>query len=516
MSHNMDAAIAHKKLHPKQSYTKVAEKFNVPSSTLYDRVTNTHAPRGINTQRNLSVIQETALLDKINSYAARGTLLTPRHIKQLAQILCGHSVGINWTSTFLRRHRDKVSSKYYRIQELSRLKADIPENRQAFYALVKEVLDTGMYASHDIYNDDETGFELTAKHRQRRVAPVDIPSTKAHAALASSVHITVIASISTCDAPIPPYIIYPGKNLIENWWKIQDPAPKQIATVTDSGFSNSFTFKQWLTDCFEPATGPRANGHRRLLFLDGHDTHYQVDFLEACWSHNIVCIILPANLTSVFQPLDVNFFVRLKQEYENQISDYQLGTDAASIPKDLFYCWHQRAWKASTTSRQIRSAWARTGLFPLSQAIMGARPVTPEQQIAPIELRTPQSIRSIKAIERAVRRHEISPTTALLKVGKTCEKTIAEKTLQEDVNKRQAAEKLEKAARGGKRQRFTQGQVYDQKYQEEHAEELAERKEQEMERREKRKQAANAKGKRQGHDDDQSCVAGPSYSASNS
>lgn len=135
----MDKAIVYKLQHPSESYSAVAVRF-VPPSTLHDHMTNTHASRGHGTRRDLSIIQEDALLDKINAYAMWGTLLTPHDVTELAHALCGHTLGRNWTSTFLTPYSDKVSSKFYRIQELARLKADTPSNRQAFYQLVSELV----------------------------------------------------------------------------------------------------------------------------------------------------------------------------------------------------------------------------------------------------------------------------------------------------------------------------------------------------------------------------------------
>ena len=133
---NMDAAIARKHENPQEPILQVAASSHVASSTFHDRLTGKHGPRGEKGSRVLSVEQERVLLDKINDYAERGTLLSPAHITQLATALAGHTLGKNWTGTFLLRHKDSVNSKFYRVQEVSRLNADTPENRQAFYSLV--------------------------------------------------------------------------------------------------------------------------------------------------------------------------------------------------------------------------------------------------------------------------------------------------------------------------------------------------------------------------------------------
>ena len=136
----MDAAISYKRAHPSDSVSSVAARFEIPSSTFHDHLIETHAARGVRQPCNLSIIQEDALLDKINAYAKRGTLLTPGNITQLAKALCNHDLGRNWTTTFLRRHRDRVSSRFYRVQELARLKSDTPSNRAAFLDLASHSL----------------------------------------------------------------------------------------------------------------------------------------------------------------------------------------------------------------------------------------------------------------------------------------------------------------------------------------------------------------------------------------
>ena len=158
----MQAAFSEKHLSTQKSYRKVADAFEIPSSTLHDRSTGKHASPGERVHRSLSIPQEDALIDKINSYADRGTLLTPAHISDLAKALCDHEMGVNWTTRFLSRHKSRVSSKFYRIQEVARLKADTFENRQAFYALV---------SVHPCFSIEI----LTIDRSKRRLIPVSTP-----------------------------------------------------------------------------------------------------------------------------------------------------------------------------------------------------------------------------------------------------------------------------------------------------------------------------------------------------
>lgn len=133
----MQQAVVYKQQHPSETYAAVAHRFLVPASSLHNRLMETHAPPGVHWPRHLSIEQEDALLDKIKAYATRGTLLTPGHMTQLAQALSEEPLGRNWTSTFIRQHTRRPYPAFYRVQEIPRLKADTPSNRQAFYILVR-------------------------------------------------------------------------------------------------------------------------------------------------------------------------------------------------------------------------------------------------------------------------------------------------------------------------------------------------------------------------------------------
>jgi len=72
---------------------------------------------------------------------------------------------------------------------------------------------------------DEVGLNLSTARRTRRVASTT-SSSKSQSSLADDIHISVIAAISTTDSPVPPFIIYPGGNVMEKWVCLKDDEPK--------------------------------------------------------------------------------------------------------------------------------------------------------------------------------------------------------------------------------------------------------------------------------------------------
>ncbi|ADV23647.1 Hypothetical Protein CGB_G6130W [Cryptococcus gattii WM276] len=491
MDDSIDLAVQHKREHPEESYKDVADAYKIPKSTLYNRRTFQHASRAAAVPRRLSIEQEEQLILKINEYASRGTLLAPRHVKELAEAICESSLGVNWTGRFVQRHKDRLHSRYFDFQELARFQADKIETRRAFYTLVsfydpladrfnpilasfptrqvKDLYETGLYAPHLIINMDEAGFDLGYKRKARRIASrTHLPIRQA--VPPSNEQITTIATIGIDSAPVPPLIIYQGEHLQDSWTSTHDKDICQLACVTQSGWNNSYIMLKWLEDVFDPYTRGLAHDGRdpRLLFLDGAQSHTKVAFLEACWARNIVVVLLPTS---------------------------PIGSGGQRVLKGMFYLWHQRAWAQVATPRQIRNAWRKSGLWPLNKEVMDVDPHTPPPQHAAKVPLTPNNFRILRANNLAVKKGELDPRVALEKTEKALAKALADKALLEcELKGFRAAEQATRAARGSrKRQRYPEGQLFDPLYQEEHAGELVVRKAEEEEARRKRRRTARVK-----------------------
>ncbi|TYJ55748.1 hypothetical protein B9479_003524 [Cryptococcus floricola] len=111
MADPIDLAVAEKREHPDKSYQRVADKFHVSKTTLRNRHTGAHSSHASSAPRHLSEAQEMQLVDKINTFAERGNLLSTQNVKEYAEAICGHSLGKNWVSTFKTRHRRTLVSK---------------------------------------------------------------------------------------------------------------------------------------------------------------------------------------------------------------------------------------------------------------------------------------------------------------------------------------------------------------------------------------------------------------------
>ena len=76
------------------------------------------------------------LIDQINKLTQRSMPPTSRIVRNLAEEIIGGPVGKNWTALFVKRHKDRLKSRYLRNVDNPRVKADSVPNSAHFYSLV--------------------------------------------------------------------------------------------------------------------------------------------------------------------------------------------------------------------------------------------------------------------------------------------------------------------------------------------------------------------------------------------
>ena len=78
------------------------------------------------------------------------------------------------------------------------------------------------------------------------------------------------------------------------------------------GYTDGEIGVEWIKQ-FDKATQEKAVGHRWLLIVDGHNSHYMRGFLEYAREHKIHVLCYPSHLTHLYQGLDVVIFSVLKR-----------------------------------------------------------------------------------------------------------------------------------------------------------------------------------------------------------
>ena len=264
--------------------------------------------------------------------------------------------------------------------------------------------------------------------------------------------ISVLACMSALGKTIPPALIYQAKSgdLMDTW--VEDWAPDEEAFFASSanGWSSNAFGLDWLRRVFERYTAPTAGHRRRLLLVDGHNSHMNLQFVEECDKLRIILIILPPHSTHRLQPLDVGLFGPLSTRYTNKLNMLMFNSlGLVNVSKRLFWQLFWPAWQEAFTPDNIASAWKATGFFPFHppavlEKITKPAPATPAATTSVIQ--TPMTCRALRRAHRELR---IKPTKLLMsKILRANEKLAALHSIDQHV-----IEGLQMAIREEKRRR---------------------------------------------------------------
>ena len=176
--------------------------------------------------------------------------------------------------------------------------------------------------------------------------------------------ITVIECICSDGSSIPAMIIFKGKSLMTSW--IPQTAPKDwYYAYNMKGWTNNEHGITWVK-LFDAATAHKANGRKRLLLCDGHDSHISAELVRYSIDHDILILLLIPHSSHLMQPLDVAVFGPLKRAMSAQL-DPIFRTGVRTVHKVEWMESYVEARKVAMTTSNILSGWRGAGLFPINK-----------------------------------------------------------------------------------------------------------------------------------------------------
>jgi len=198
--------------------------------------------------------------------------------------------------------------------------------------------------------------------------------------------VTVVECISAAGGIIPPMLILNGEYHQVGWHRESTTPPDWTFAISKKGWIDEELALTWLRDIFEPSTRPTRLQQKRLLIVDGHNSHIQHDFVDFCVKSNIIALCLPSHSTHMVQPLDVGCFSPYKRYYGVEV-DNATRNGVTAINKTIFIDLLQKARRRTLIQSTILSAWRGAGLVPFDPDIV----LTQLPNYAPLRPQTPIS-----------------------------------------------------------------------------------------------------------------------------
>ena len=272
--------------------------------------------------------------------------------------------GRHWLAGFLARNRTLL----IREPEATSINRAVGFNKAQvdnFFEIWRSLLESfGPLDGDRIWNMDESG--LTVVHKPGRI--VARKGQKQVGKVTSGEKgktVTIICGMSASGRCLAPFIIYPRKKMNEHL--LVGCPPGTVGVVTDSGWTDSKDFVQWLNNFIDAVKPTPAK--KVVLFVDGHISHKSLEAVELARANGVELISLPPHTTHRLQPLDKCFFGPLK-EYYRQACDYWMTSNTGK--RITFYniaALFGAAYTRACTIDKAVSGFSSCGLWPFNPAV---------------------------------------------------------------------------------------------------------------------------------------------------
>jgi hypothetical protein len=185
-------------------------------------------------------------------------------------------VGVYWPRNFVKR-TNSLKTRFNRPYDRQRALCEDPVLIKSWFELVGQTKAKYGICDDDVWNFDEAGFMMgnittrlvvTGSEKRGRSKAIQ-PGNREWA--------TVIAAINAARWAIPPFIILTGQCHLSAWYEEPSIPRDWEFGVSDNGWTTNKLGVDWLKH-FNAHTKERIVGARRLLILDGHESHHSLEF----------------------------------------------------------------------------------------------------------------------------------------------------------------------------------------------------------------------------------------------
>ncbi|KAJ5335792.1 uncharacterized protein N7506_005728 [Penicillium brevicompactum] len=317
------------------------------------------------TQKALDPSQEASLIRWVEHLNSVYTPPTPLDIEGAANRILKHcgsdrEVSKMYGYRFIkRRPPPHITLQTRKPMEKARLEAELHSELIHWYEVFDQFLRTNKIQAHELYNWDETGFQLGIGAKE------NVVSTREQETIATGgigQNITGIECISADGWAMHPWFLIRGSEQMEDWYDgDENPSHYRVIKPTIKGWTDDKTAIQWLLD-FHYATRKRVAKYRpRVLLMDNHGSYGTPEFEHICQTHNIIPWWFIPKMTHRCQPLDNKSFSVLKQKFRKKNNEIvRWGGDVSD--KRHFLQLIKSVRKDAFKAKTIKSSFRDTGI----------------------------------------------------------------------------------------------------------------------------------------------------------
>lgn len=374
------------------SIRKVAKQFQIPRSTLSDRVTGKR-PETLQFGRKpvIPLDVEKQMAEKAMNLASQGFGIGRKQLIARASTLCKQLEiqtpfkngipGKDWWCAFKRRNPTVTLRKTEKL-------ATVRSRMLNSVTVGKYMLDLHQLTKlppSSVWNMDETGISL--EHQPTRVVARQgskcVPGRVAN----SRENVTLLPCINAAGEKMSPFLIVKGKTPRSlRAYNMHEGPDGAVWRYQEKAWMNDALCLAWFKEIFLLQCGDERP---QVLILDSHHSHETLSLLEEACANNITVMALPPHTTHYLCPLDRCVFGPPMRAYNRTCTEFMSESPNNIVNKETFPRILKAAYEAAFTRSNIVSGFEATGIYhwnPLAipkEAFMPSDPFNKEMRELP-------------------------------------------------------------------------------------------------------------------------------------
>ena len=159
---------------------------------------------------------------------------------------------------------------------------------------------------------------------------------------------------------------------------LANKTPGTTAVMSDSGWSNSIIFKDYLENHFmKYAQKPQESSQRMLILYDGHKSHVCKPVIDWARENCIVLFTLPPHCSHILQPLDIGCFSPLKSKFNRECQIFLRSNPCRQITRYDICCLACKAYEKGLSPSNLVAAFRRAGIVPFDRSKISPQQLAP-------------------------------------------------------------------------------------------------------------------------------------------